>query len=504
MHSEREMAIASEIVYNDLVIPPEGERKEVYKLSEVLSPTTKAKLNYFFKEEEWPGWNDNKEADRKKIEAECNQLDERLEELLDSWCIRPEGIIDQNDESGLVAYVIETGNDDAIVAFRGTEKLGEFGEVQNEKDFLGADIALLRSWDTAQQTAIEKTFLQDEVVSEYMKKFKTISATGHSLGGNNAMHYSVTLAQYGMDDKLEQCVALDPPGFSASYYDRHGNDLKKIASKTKVRQWSFVSAFFSFYAGMDVKFVSVKKDGDHTPTSNAIYDEDGNLIETERPLWHTALSYLTTTVAFDPFLADILCSQILIVGYYLQETGGVEGALHRFISHPIELFGCLVVVKCILLVVVAAWLKNNYNVSWQYLYELANSCFNKILSLDISEQIKSAINSIKSGIGNLIKSRFEKNSGNNSNVSNSSRIVIDTTSMMNYSSRIARVIGRLQYLTNKMRNTYYGMGNAQNYGNALLTNRVSDSCYYLGRCQSYLIETVGAFEQAETEIQNEG
>ncbi len=88
---------------------------------------------------------------------------------------------------GLCAYVFETSDDSAIVAFRGSQPLNGAGDVFSAdfiSDWLSADGGLVMDNDTPQQ---QSTY-------EYIRKYvmglgyDNYAFAGHSLGGNLAMH----------------------------------------------------------------------------------------------------------------------------------------------------------------------------------------------------------------------------------------------------------------------------------------------------------------------------
>lgn len=88
---------------------------------------------------------------------------------------------------GLCAYVFETSNDSAIVAFRGSQPLNGAGDVFSldfVSDWLSADGGLAVEADTPQQKSVYE-FIRDYVNHLGYDRY---AFAGHSLGGNLAMH----------------------------------------------------------------------------------------------------------------------------------------------------------------------------------------------------------------------------------------------------------------------------------------------------------------------------
>ncbi len=89
---------------------------------------------------------------------------------------------------GLCAYVFETADDSAIVAFRGSQPLNGVGDVISwdfVSDWLASDFGLaLDEHDTPQQ---QSTY---EYIKQYVHPldYGNYAFAGHSLGGNLAMH----------------------------------------------------------------------------------------------------------------------------------------------------------------------------------------------------------------------------------------------------------------------------------------------------------------------------
>ena len=126
-------------------------------------------------------------------------------------------IHDKNAQNGFYACIVETSPGNAVVCFRGTEGLLDFGALQNEYDMVGADLGLLNSVCTNQQAEVERFLAANK---DLLSKYDNITMTGHSLGGNLAEYATIMSYKYGLDKKIKQCASLDGPGFSDEYQNQ--------------------------------------------------------------------------------------------------------------------------------------------------------------------------------------------------------------------------------------------------------------------------------------------
>jgi hypothetical protein len=148
-------------------------------------------------------------------------------------------------ESGFAACIIETGEGEAIVAFRGSESEDK---TMFQKDWIEADLMLLDSTLTWQQA--RATAYMDDVVEQVAKEngYESLTLTGHLLGGNLAHHAAVTAPEY-LKSKIVQAYSFDGPGFSEEYHGEHGDQEKSMGGKLTHYQWSPVGAIFTQMEG---------------------------------------------------------------------------------------------------------------------------------------------------------------------------------------------------------------------------------------------------------------
>ena len=164
---------------------------------------------------------------------------------LDDWKIAD--TCDLNDATGFYACVIETGEHDAAVAFRGTQD----GDMN---DILDADIGLLTKIETGQHRSVD-VFLGTR--KELLKKYDNLTMTGHSLGGNLAQYATLVSHDYGLDECIEECVSLDGPGFSAEFIAAHAADIARMKDKIKCYRWSVVGTLMDCIPGAEYHYIEV-------------------------------------------------------------------------------------------------------------------------------------------------------------------------------------------------------------------------------------------------------
>lgn len=149
---------------------------------------------------------------------------------------------------GLAAMVFETGNGQAITAFRGSEgmdhPLKKWDDILT--DWVVADGGLgMSDRDTTQQKSVYK-YMEEYVLN---LNYDDITLTGHSLGGNLAMHAAVSANEISPDKagKISDVVSFDGPGFSDEYMSRHNDAISAInTGNTTLTHyiWSLVGSLF--------------------------------------------------------------------------------------------------------------------------------------------------------------------------------------------------------------------------------------------------------------------
>ncbi|MCM1552490.1 MAG: DUF2974 domain-containing protein, partial [Butyrivibrio sp.] len=190
----------------------------------------------------------------------------------------------EQEDSGLYALTIETGENEAIVAFRGSEHVDMD---QFIKDWGWADFAMIDAKATA----------QEELAYQYLTEvgndfdYDNLTLTGHSLGGNLA--HVATVYAYEQDrelySRISQSVSFDGPGHPEEYIAKHKKAISAVQDKLMHYPWSFVGVILtSFCEGDNYQMVlSDKFTGlflKHS-TASLRFNEDGSLIRTEAKDW---------------------------------------------------------------------------------------------------------------------------------------------------------------------------------------------------------------------------
>lgn len=194
------------------------------------------------------------------------------------WIMKDIG--DDNVNSGFYSCLIETSMDSAIIAFRGSES-----EEQFAKDWIGADMGLIRTSLTRQQ-AMASLYME---YIHYYYGYKNYATTGHSLGGNLSVHAAIT-APFNLQRSISQVMNYDGPGFSEEYLQdiAYSQGIKDMGEKIIHYQWSMVGALLyqipdSLYLPvLTVKEIYQRHDLDSLiqrhDTSFVRYDDNGMLI----------------------------------------------------------------------------------------------------------------------------------------------------------------------------------------------------------------------------------
>lgn len=195
-----------------------------------------------------------------------------------NWVIKD--VKDDNENTGFYGCVIETKTEDAIIAFRGSEGVGDPAKMdQFYKDWYEADLGLLNTKETKQQALAEK--YMTEINKKY--SYDSYNLTGHSLGGNLATHALLT-APESMLNNIERCQSNDGPGFSDEYLTFYQKAIKERATLIDHYQWSVVGNILNPIPGENFQTVKVKDEvyddtfGKHA-LSSVVFDNNGNVQE---------------------------------------------------------------------------------------------------------------------------------------------------------------------------------------------------------------------------------
>lgn len=246
------------------------------------------------------------EADKKDV---IQKLLDRIAETpagreCGNWKVRD--IRDNQSSSGMYACLLDSGDGNALVAFRGSES-ESWDDIQ--KDWIQSDIGLANSILTPQQATAEQ-YIRD-IYRKYGGEYDNFGLTGHSLGGNLAEHAAIT-APDGMRDKIGQCVNLDGPGFSNKYLAAHANDIEKSKGIITHYQWSWCGGLLNRVPGSDFRTIEAKTpEGSNLlesmlwrhDTYNIVnFDENGNAVPGKKDWFASLADPLSQVLDYTLFL----------------------------------------------------------------------------------------------------------------------------------------------------------------------------------------------------------
>lgn len=246
------------------------------------------------------------EGDRKDtIQKLLDRINENpVSQECGNWKIRD--IRDNQSSSGMYACLLDSGDGDALVAFRGSES-ESWDDIQ--KDWIQSDIGLANSILTPQQATAQK--YMEDIYRKYGGQYDNFGLTGHSLGGNLAEHAAIT-APDGMRNKISQCVNLDGPGFSKQYLIAHANDIGKSKGIITHYQWSWCGGLLNRVPGSDFRTIEAdtpKGKGllesmlwRHDTYNVVKFDENGNAVYGKKDWFASLADPLSEALDYSLFL----------------------------------------------------------------------------------------------------------------------------------------------------------------------------------------------------------
>ena len=147
--------------------------------------------------------------------------------------------VDDNDNSGFVAFAVADPDGDVTVVCRGSEDLTKVATDPDSRKDLDTDIQIGVRVETDQQQALEN------MVSDLEDRgYDSFWFTGHSLGGNLAIHGAVYLSD---PEKVRGVTTFNAPGFNDKYWSIHRMRLEAIGScvVNYENTYDYVSSIFT-------------------------------------------------------------------------------------------------------------------------------------------------------------------------------------------------------------------------------------------------------------------
>lgn len=137
-----------------------------------------------------------------------------------------------NGTDGLVCIAVETIDGNIVVASRGSETPDE-----NSGGLLG-----MEDWLDNLRSAIEIETLQQAQAKAFidrvgaMESCKSISITGHSKGGNNAL-YALIMANPEVREKIINCVTFNAPGFNDDFIKENKDIIDMLVKAGIIKEY---------------------------------------------------------------------------------------------------------------------------------------------------------------------------------------------------------------------------------------------------------------------------
>lgn len=213
-HSDEEYKDATQIAYLTFLKKTEkslGTQNSPYTIEELV----KAHMDVSYAEETAKLLNPDREKFTLKELIKYSDLKESEKETLlnisdEAFNWKLIEIHDQNSKNGFYGCALETNNNNAIVAFRGSESMGKYENFTH--DWLKGDFSLLLKQSTVQDLEAQK-FADKLEKNKTLDKYNSIDIAGHSLGGELASSFTIYCAENKTElfDKIDKCSNMDGP-----------------------------------------------------------------------------------------------------------------------------------------------------------------------------------------------------------------------------------------------------------------------------------------------------
>ncbi len=427
---------------------------------------------------------------------------------------------DTNKETGFYACVVETDDNNAILAYRGSEGFGtsERGLSNLQNDWINTNLNLLNNdLDVENSERSQYTdaadFLREN--ADLINSYDKVSLTGHSLGGNLAEFSAITASENGCGSNFERCLSLDGPGFSEEFIDfyRKKGLIPVDSSKIDHYKYSLVGSCLKDVPGENSKFIKVKWQDRWNPlgrhSTGAIeYDENGCVKE-----WHqdpTAWIVDNITNIADDLPPEVgnkvrdILSEALLLGFYNADE--IKNKLISFAEkHPLLTIGTIGSIASICLPVALGYLAHEYILGPAY--EFLVDGFKKIKgwTTEKYQEFCAVVRKKIQEYKEWCKTTFDKNyRAAKEYLGNEYILQLDTGELINLADRLWAINGRLESLDHRLEGLYK-TAKWTDLGNFI---KVSSADLKIGRsgrinkCAHCLRDTATRFERAEKEILN--
>lgn len=130
--------------------------------------------------------------------------------------------VNEKNSTGFAAVAISDPEGNVTVSCRGTEGFDIFSSEDSRRD-VHTDLQLGTRVEADQQKSMER-FVDELEDGDY----NSYTFTGHSLGGNLAMHGAITLSD---PSKLNKVTTFNAPGFNPVYLNKYSWQLSRVEDR---------------------------------------------------------------------------------------------------------------------------------------------------------------------------------------------------------------------------------------------------------------------------------
>lgn len=131
--------------------------------------------------------------------------------------------VDDKEDTGFAAFAVKDPDNEVTIACRGTEgNFNPFNEDFRKDGYTDLQIGIFE--ETNQQQKLEEFIEYLELIGNYDGFY----FTGHSLGGNLAVHGAVSCSN---PSKVKGVVVFNAPGFNIRYLTVHGIKIDQLKNK---------------------------------------------------------------------------------------------------------------------------------------------------------------------------------------------------------------------------------------------------------------------------------
>lgn len=434
------------------------------------------------------------------------------EQEIDDWKIS--AVHNTNDSNGFYACVIETSTEDATVAFRGSENIGEMENVIH--DWVGADLGLVNSTCTNQQAEVDR-FLGDEDINRILSKYNNLTMTGHSLGGNLAEYATIISSKYGLNENIQQCVSLDGPGHSKEFITLYSKEIQMMKSKMEKYRASFVGGLLNDLPGVEPQDVKVSKDGMIERHFMENWEVTGKSFSSADPdVLTSIISHISEGIDHMPrIVGDVLVT--VVSGIWIGamwtadkmfDGGNLTPAGYAIIVGAViavPIIGIPAIVTTLLTTVVAVLAFVVAVMVYELVYDLVVTVVNAICDAvqriyqwgkEVVDQLRNSVIALVEGVRGWYNRNF--NAGYKYATANP-WVTLDTYKLRSYAQRLSNVNSRIVKLDLRLDGLYWQVG-LLGLWNLIQADALTGYNWSITRCAAYLMETAGDFDSVESNL----